>query len=350
MMKTFVLKACFFVLMNIILIILIGHIKISDAYIINKTKETSYKKIAWNLNLIKNHPGQIHGSVLFFGPSLTQGGICDSTLRANNISSINMGTNHAGNELSLYFFNRTIQFKPKKVFLHLSKDKVKNLHPMTPLLYSPFSLLSIGQSVNFTFVKFIFSRASFVLDYLVWNLIHEKLKNKNYQTYGVVYEETEYSEEQYQAISKEQMNLKFEENNIHLTNYRMKSEAMKGDLFFKFKRLRRVLLHWIWNSDFIDNRGSQQAFISNIFKIGYQHNVGVVELYIPYLMDAKIRYAFNELFYSPRKTIKIAYLNNYYFLDKGEYWYDMSHLSKKGAILFTQELIKHDLLNRNTYY
>lgn len=338
-MRKFFFNISVFILGFTALAVLIGSIPIPDTYISYKTIGTHYEKIAWNLNQINNHPERIKGSLVFVGPSLTQGGISDSILHINGINSINLGVNHSGNEIELYFLNKVLKYKPKKVYLNLSKDKVKNLHSMTPLLYSPLSLISAGQSINITFMNFVFRRAGFVLDYFVWNMVHEKKEDKIHLPYGVVYQEGEYSSVQYNGINKDQMDYALQCYAIEMNNFKFKSEKNRRGLFFEIIRLRRRLLALIWNSDFIYNVVSQQDFVMNAFENASRNNVDITELYIPAIMDAKVGLKFSPLLYSPRQTINVESLKDFSCLDSASYWVDMNHLSMKGSLLFTQELV-----------
>jgi len=181
---------------------LLASIEFNDQFIIDQTKGTSYDKIAWNLNLINNNPEKISESIIFLGPSLVQGGICDSTLNSNGYKSINMGVNHNGAEISSYFVNRLIKYHPKKIYIHLSKYNIPEMHPMTPLMYTPSSLLSNGQEVNFHFITYIFKRLPFVFKYFSWNFFHSE-KRSDQNQYGVVYQKGEYTESDYELTKTE---------------------------------------------------------------------------------------------------------------------------------------------------
>lgn len=60
---------------------LFSQVKFSDEFIIYKTKDTAFKKIGWNINILENYPERIKGSTIFFGSSLVQGAINDSLMQ-----------------------------------------------------------------------------------------------------------------------------------------------------------------------------------------------------------------------------------------------------------------------------
>lgn len=345
-MKKFLLNTSLYSIGLSLLVFLIGNIPISSTYVIFKTVQTDYIKIAWNLNYIDRFPEKIRDRIVFLGPSLTQEGICDSTLQAHGIQAINFGTNQAGNEIELYFYKRILCYHPKKVFLHLSKDKVKNLHSMTPLLYTPVELLSIGQSYfNLSFVHFIFKRTGFVLDYLVWQLYSRPDMKKNYKEFGVMYAQS-LSEKEYKKISKAEFKMVFEATNLPGQDYKFSTEKYQSGLIFEIKRLRRRILYAFYNSEFIYNIDSQQKFVQEAFKMGKTHKIPTFEFYMPAIMDTKVGMNFNQSFFVPRDTVKVSALANYTFLDSSIYWSDGYHLSKQGAISFSQALAHDGVLER----
>jgi hypothetical protein len=322
-MKPFIRNVFFFLIILSILVFLIDCISISDAYIIQKTKGTSYQKIAWNLNLINHHPEKISGSIIFLGPSLTQGGICDSTLSANGIKSINMGINHHGKEMELFFLNKIISYQPKKVYLHFSKYELTDLHPMTPLLYSPLSLLSAGQSFNIPFVNFLYRRVSFVLDYLLWTFTIKSNVSENYSEFGVRYQKTEYTNEAYNGIDK-----------THILSPH-----------YKEGNLRSFIRHFILKINFISNAASQELYSKTAFENGNMHHIKMAEIYIPAVIDAKSNKNFDSTFYYDRNPTNLAYLESFAFLDSAMFWSDLNHLSQRGAILFTQHMVSQHTLD-----
>ncbi len=322
MMRKFILNAVFFLIVLTIIVFLIDCITISDEYVIEKTKNTSYHKIAWNLNLINHHPEKIRGSIIFLGPSLVQGGICDSTLTANGIKSINMGINHHGKEMELLFLNKILAFKPAKVYLHLSKYELTALHPMTPLLYDPLTLLFNGQSFNVPFLNFLFHRISFVLDFVLWSFTHTDITKYFYNEYGVVYQKTEFTNESYATIQ---------------TNQLLSPDYKNGNY-------RNYIRHFAIKFNFIFNTHSQEIFVLKAFEYAKDQNIKLEEIYLPALMDAKVKKDFDSTFYCSQNNVVATSLKSFSFLDEFFCWTDQNHLSRKGAIIFTHELVKQGVL------
>ena len=317
-MKRFVLNSAIFLAIFSTLAFVIININISDNYIIEKTRGTNYNKIAWNLNLINNHPDRIKGSVIFLGPSIVQGGICDSTISSLGIKSLNLGVNHVGNEVNLFFLKKVLKRSPKKVFIHLYKERVVNLHPMTPLLYSPIDLLRNGQSINIPFASYCFQRLPFVLRFLIWNRSEHSNSKEKYSKYGIEYESGELSNKSYQELKSGSKFLKKVKNIYHFVSV---------------------------NASFVFNTTSQQLFMEEAFKSAQSYGVDFSELYIPDVADARSDRDFDSAFNSPRNIYHLESLKNFSFFDRGAYWYDFHHLSKKGAILFSHELINQKVVN-----
>lgn len=343
-MKKFIVQVVAFVTLVTILVFLIGNFSLTDEYIIHKTQKTSYKKIAWNLNLINDHPEQIKGSHIFLGPSLMQGGLCDSTLESHSVKAVNMSVNHTGNEVELFFLKRVVKLEPKKVHLHLSKEKHLNLHPMAPLLYTPITLLRSGQSVNISFIDFLYKRAVFVFDYFVFSALKLDVTQGEYTQYGVVHEHGSFSETAYQSISKEQTDLIFEGPHLQDCSFKLKLEENKGSVGIYIKRFIRALKYVVKNIGFIFNASSQQAFVAEAFELAAKNHVELAELYMPVIADAKTTQEFGHQFYSPRDTRAVESIKNFSFLNRADYWYDMNHLSKKGAITFTKALVLEGII------
>lgn len=338
-MKKFIFNIFIFSIVLIVLCFAIGNVKITDEYICYKTKNTSYEKIAWNLNLINNHPEKINGSILFFGPSLTQAGICDSTFQANKINAINFGTNGAGNEVELFFLEKAIKYKPKKIFLHIYKGEHKDLHNMTPLLYTSVGLLQAGQNVNFNYLSFLFKRASYVLDYFVWELFIENFQVESYSSFGSRGESASVSDEFYAGIEKETMLDFFESVNLSKNEFRKSTELNRKGFYFNLIKFRRSVIYFLNNFEFVNNIESQNNFDRTAFELSKLRNIEINHLYIPVIADVKIDKDFNELFYNTYDGKPVSSLKNFKFMDSCVYWADMTHLSKKGGIAFTNECI-----------
>jgi hypothetical protein len=343
-MKKLIFNVISFSSIIFLLVIFIGNIDLPDEYVCAKTNNTSYEKIAWNLNLINEHPERIKGSVLFFGPSLIQGGISDSLLIANNIKAINFGTNGGGKEVELFFLNKILKYKPKKVYLHLFKDKRRNLHPMTPLLYTPSSLLSVGQSINFSFIQYLFKRISFVLDYFIWSVFEGVEKKVSYSSYGSVNAEDSFSENEYSKIKKADTDDYFETFQLHNNDFRKTTELNRVGLYFNAIRSRRRVIDYFGNLDFIYNTSSQQKFAAIALELSKKNGVECTQLYMPLIADAKRTSNFDSTFYYTNELRNVVSLKNFNFLDKYEFWSDMTHLSKKGALEFTKELISQGIV------
>lgn len=342
-MKRFIVNVSIFGLMLIGQCFLIGHIKIPDSYVIHKTHNTSYEKIAWNLDQINNHPERIRDSVVFLGPSLVQAGICDATLASLGLKAINMGVNHIGNEVTLFFVNRIIDLKPKKIYLHLSKEKPLYLHPMTPLLYSPLSLLSSGQTFNVAFMNYLFKRAGFVLDFLVWRLLRPQAAIVAEGEYGIRYNTSQFSTLAYEGIGEQYVSTVVESPYFYLNGFKLKSEQNRTGISVEMKRFFRLLKFYAKNVNFLFNARSQQIFAEKAEAASQIGQVEIAELYVPILADAKARWDFTELSYAPRLTARVESVSNFAFLNQPEYWFNMTHLSKKGAIAFTRELFSQNL-------
>lgn len=345
-MRRFLINAAVFTTFFSILLVCIDCIHISDEYLIYKTKGTDFgKKMAWNLDLINHHSERIPGSLVFFGPSHTEMGVCDSTLNAEGIPALNMGISQLGNDVELYFLGRIIGFRPRKVYMNLSKFKVRSIHPLSPMLYTPAELLSAGQSAFSTdFVIYLFKRATFALDYLVWRSSPHALEQGFEPLYGVRHEKGEFSPEKYAAVSDLETSSEFENATIAAHNFTYLHEAKRSGLYFTLIKLRRRFIHAWWNVSFISNVSSQQRFVMKAFELAKKHRVEIAELYIPFVADARSHKEFSPLFYVPRETPAVASVRNFTFLDSCAYWDDLHHLNAKGGILLTKEMIRQGVL------
>lgn len=343
-MRRFILEALIFVSVISAITFLLCEIELPNDFIVYKTEGTSYEKIVWNLDLLENEPERISKSVIFLGPSLVQGGVEDSVLTAQGIPAINMGVNHNGNEIELWFLQKLLPHSPKAVYLHLSKETHVLLHPMTPLLYTPSLLLLSGQSLNIPFCNFLIKRISYVVEYFFWSSTTKNKVKMVKLAYGIRHEEGSLSSEVISGIGESEIERLSESAVLPLNDFRFQSEKDARGLSFSAKRIIRWLKYKAKNVNFLFNAGSQQRFVEESFSLCKRKGVPIAELYLPVVVDTKINRKFNQQFFAPRATGKIAALNSYTFLNKAEYWFDMNHLSRKGAILFTQELIKEDAL------
>ena len=254
-----------------------------------------------------------------------QGDICDSTLNANGIKAVNMGINHPGKEIDLLFLDRILNYKPAKIYLHLSKYELTDLHPMTPLLYDPLSLISNGQSLNIPFLFFLFHRASFVSEFILWRFLHHEIPQNHYNDHGVVYQKNEFTKESYRAIDT--------------------SKILSPD--FRKGNFRSYFRHYAIKINFIFNTGSQEIYVNKAFEKANKYNINIAEIYLPALIDSKVKKNFDRSFYYSDKLVAVSSLINFSFLDDASNWTDLNHLSRKGAIRFTNELILQGVIQND---
>lgn len=322
-MKKFALNVFVFFMLITTVVFLLDSVQISDEYIIERTKGTGYEKIAWNLNLINNYPEQIKGSIIFLGPSLTQGGICDSTLNARGVRAINMGVNHPGKEMEQFFVSKIIKHNPKKIYLYLPKYELVFLHPMTPLLTDPIELLSSGQSFNIPFLTYLYKRSSFILNYLIWKFNHQASLPFAYSKHGVRYQRTEYEKDKFESIKTEQI------------------------LFSEFGgiSLRKIIRRYLIQINIIFNTRCQEQFLINAYAKCSRNGISMSQLYIPVVPDVKSGKIFDKSFYAPPMTVNVESVRDFSFLDQNYYWSDLNHLSNKGSIRFTEELVNKGIFN-----
>lgn len=345
-MNKFILNSILFSVLLTFGVFLIGSIKLPDAYIINKTKNTSYEKVAWNLEVLNHHTEKIKNHFLFFGPSLFQTGICDSTLTSLGYPSINLAVNGAGNELELYFLKRALPYSPKKVFLHISKDIHHSLHNMTPLLYAPQDLISEGQCINADFFKYLFKRASYVLDYLVgfYSSSNQTHYTANIKAYGSRSDDSGFTNETYSKISENEMKDYFESSQLLENGCIKNNEKGKSGFIFTMIKIRRYFLYFMSNNNFFNNTKSQETFAKKSFIQADKYGVELSELYTPVIADAKSAKQFDKTFYTTQNNKNVISLNNFSHLNKSDYWADMTHLSKNGAQFFTKELVMQGII------
>lgn len=342
-MRRFIFELSIFVFLLTIIAFLLCEIELPNEFVVYKTEGTSYEKIAWNLNLLDNKSESISNSAIFFGPSLVQDGVDDSVLTAHGISALNMGVNHNGNEIELWFLQKVLPHSPKAVYLHLSKETHVFLHPMTPLLYKPSLLLLSGQSFNIPFCNFLIKRISYVVEYFFWSSATKNKAKGVKLAYGIRHEEGSLPPEVFLGIGETEVERLSESVVLPLNDFRFKSEKDAQGVL-SAKRIFRWLKYKAKNVNFFFNAESQQKFVKESFTQCLKNNIPIAELYLPVAVDAKIDAEFGQQFFAPRITSKIVSLNSFTFLNKAEYWFDMNHLSKRGSILFTQELVKEDAL------
>lgn len=322
-MRKLYLNIVLFSLLLGMLILMLTEIELPNNYLIYKTYDTDYKKISWNINLISNNPEKIKDANLFFGPSSIQCGICDSTLIADGANSINMGINHSGKELELFFIEKTGVFKPKAIFVFANKTVI-NLHPMTPLLIKPSTLLKYGQTINLTFFGYLADRTIFVLDYFRWKLSGETIDKIKFNTFGVVYEPGEMTEHEYEIISNKQHPIIIPQESTNIF-----TKAWRTWIYFKY--------------NFIYNGASQKNFINKIKETASNYHLPIYAIYTPYCQDSKKTVSVPSTFFL-HEIITTKKLNDFLFLNDAQYWFDEQHLSKSGAIKFTKQLRANEII------
>ena len=308
----------------------------SESFIVEKTINTSYHKVAWNLDLIKNQPERLKNSTVFLGPSLIQGGICDSTLNTSGLKSINMGVNHFGNEMNLYFLERIKHLGVDRVIFHKKKFNYTGLHKLSPLLYTPTKLLKSGQGVNVHFFKYLFKRVTLVLEFLPYSLRNNKedFSNTEYQTYGVRYEENESFN-----INQNPKRSRGEIGNLSVNDYLFQSEKGMSKLKLLPKVWYRKAYHFTKEAPF-QNSHSQEGFVNTAKEICSENNIDFIQIYMPEVGDIEEEPEYNRFFYTNSESdAEIICLDDFSFLNDSIYWSDHHHLSRRGAILFSKKLI-----------
>ena len=102
-MKKFLINIIVFTIVVFATSFALGEIEYSNSFLIEKTKDTAYEKVGWNLSMLENSKDQIKGSKVFFGSSYVLNGVNDSVLTNNGVRSFNFAVRHNGNDLSLFF-------------------------------------------------------------------------------------------------------------------------------------------------------------------------------------------------------------------------------------------------------
>tara|TARA_B110000879_G_C11132702_1_gene496738 strand:+ start:274 stop:1350 length:1077 start_codon:yes stop_codon:yes gene_type:complete len=331
------LKNC--VLLSFIMlaaIFLITQIRFSDQFIIQKTKDTAYKKVAWNLNVINNRPDEIEGSILFFGSSLIQVGISDSLLIANGYHSFNFGVNHSGNELGLYFLKRVSSLKPKAIYVLKRKTLRTGNHKLTPLLYRPLELLNDGQSINLYFFSYLFQRAKFSFDYLFFGIYKDKNNIPVYGKYGQLITEGDMG---FSFANRFEMDKKYDELvSLPKNDFKYSVEKSTNSVFIQLKIWRRKLfLHF---ERIFQNGKSQENFKLSAVAICNTNGINFNSIYVPISGDHRRYSGYERLLFRPAVSDKnVLLFDNFNFLSNEAYWADANHLSYDGALKFTEKII-----------
>jgi len=344
-MKRFILRFLGISLVVLAFTFLLSEIAFSDDFIIHKTINTQYKKVAWNINLLNNKSDKIRNSTIFLGSSLVQGAVNDSILKINGIKAINMGVPHNGNELWLYFLNRIKKKKPAKIYFLKGKIGYRGLHKLTPLVYTSSELLRSGQNLNLNFVSFIFKKARLSFEFLKFKIFkpeHESIDNQflNKED-GFVYDIHAIKRKDFDKNIK---NSDFDEYfNLYKNGFLYNKEKKQNLFFKKIKILKRYLIHSFFKKDFFHNFKTQQKFIKTAQILCKENNIKFKKIYIPLLVDVNNHSGYNQSRYINVETDYnlILELNTYDFLNSVEYWSDKDHLSKEGAHVFTERLVHH---------
>ncbi|MFC4220503.1 hypothetical protein [Flagellimonas marina] len=339
-LSSFVLLTCF----------LLSQVTFSDEFIVHKTKDTAYKKIGWNLNLIKNHQERIKGSTIFLGSSLVQGALNDSLMQNNGMNVINMGVPHNGNEIGVYFINRLMELKPKEVVLLKGKTPFQGLHKMTPLLYTSTGLFRSGQGFTVDYISFVFKKAKLCLEYFFFQIFPDK-KNSDkayeaflYRQYGVLYAHDTIPQQVYdEAISRRTGSKSDEYYNLYLNDYLYRSESGNPSFMNKLKVLKRKFVLNVWmQSDLLKNTKSQERFVDTAIQLCEQEGIKISKLYVPKLVDVNQYEGYTREFYKKVQSDSVGVydMDTYQFLKSRNHWADFDHVDQSGADLFTKKLLE----------
>ena len=344
-MKSFLLKILVFTLFLFSICLLLSEIEFSDDFLINRTKDTAYDKVGWNLNKIKNNKEEIKGSNIFFGSSYVLNGLSDSVLNKKKIKSFNFAVRHNGNDLSLFFLKKIIPLQPKEVFFLKGKTGFKKLHKLAPLLYEPSTLVGDGQAVNISFIKYLFKRTKLALEYIFFiSENNQELNVSSSSVYGIEYENEPFKEAIFNKKSVVKK-LRFEDEgyNLQKRNYLYKKEKT-GNSFFNAIKIfkRKVTREYFQRNNWVSNWKSQENFVATAKEICKENKISFSQLYMPVVSDVvSIEKSENPFFIPLHSDAKKIYvLESYTFLENRLYWADMHHLSKEGAIVFTNKLVE----------
>lgn len=347
-MKQYLRDLTFISILIIVGVLILSEKSFNDDFLIFKTINTHYKKVAWNINLINKKPSLLDGSTIFLGSSIVQGGINDSLINSKGIKAINMGVPHNGYELGLYFQNRILNVaKPNKIFFLQGKISYGGLHKLTPLLYTSSELLNNGQTINLDYIRFIFKKSKLTLEYLFFRLKQKsEYTNENEaflrSAFGQINTSNVISTEEYEKYTAQIQGLSVDESfNLYLNDYLYQNEKQESKFKQKLKRYKRIATDLILNNNFIFNRKNQQKFFDKAVCIPNIKNTTVEVIYIPILIDASNTgdYSRKDFKKGPSCNVDIIHLKNHKFLKKRKFWSDKDHLNNKGANEFTYKII-----------
>ncbi|MEY4292954.1 MAG: hypothetical protein RIQ61_1352 [Bacteroidota bacterium] len=319
----------------IILILAICEIKIPEKDIINLTYNTSYEKIAWDLNCIMHNPQKIYNSSIFIGPSWVQGGINDSILSNNGYQSLNFGVNHSGSDLDFYLVSRIVKYKPKIILLHRFPNGQDVFHPMMPLLMSPIEHFSIfkNYSIKFTLTYYP-KRFYFVVKYLTLKIVNPFSLNKKY------YSKFGWRSEGFKNIHLDKKNVIKILDEQKFFNIRLKNEYFNNSNILTWANFKYKYIWRYFYSNFINGNG-ENARVKTLLFCQLNH-IKVAEIYVPHFADALYDSKFNDnQYYFKSKAIKETcyHLKNVSFLSEQKYWFDLDHFNTNGSNLFTDSIL-----------
>lgn len=351
-MKRFLLQFGAISLVFLLLCTVLSSLTYSERFIMYKTLDTPYKKVAWNLSLIEKHPERLKNSTVFLGSSLVQGAIQDSLLQANNIPALNMAVPHNGNDLNLYFFERIMPYNPKKIFWLKGKVPYTGLHKLTPLLYKPAGLLSKGQGLNSSFIRYFFKRVKLSMEFIGFQLFQGEWKPSSSEQaflnrpYGYIIAPGALDSEVFASYQQKSNSRTDEYFNLYLNEFKYQKELGEGGIGHTVQYWKRKLVHQGYlKSNFLRNVGAQEAFVSQALAQGQENQIELTKLYVPLLVDAfdYSQVSYKRSFYQNTKTdaeVPVYSLNEFSFLSRADLWSDEDHVNEEGAFLFTNALIQ----------
>lgn len=351
-MKRFLLQFGTISLVFLIICTVLSSLTYSERFIMYKTLDTPYKKVAWNLNVIEKHPERLKNSTVFLGSSLVQGAIQDSLLQAKNIAAVNMAVPHNGNDLNLYFFERILPLNPEKVVWLKGKVPYTGLHKLTPLLYKPGTLLSKGQGLNSSFIHYFFKRVKLSMEFIGFQLFQGEWKpTSSEQTflnrpYGYIIAPGALEQEVFVSYQQKGNARTDEYFNLYLNDFKYQKELGADGIGHTVQNWKRKLVHKGYlKSNFLRNVGAQEAFVSQAVDQGLENQIELTKLYVPLLVDAfdYSQASYRRSFYQKTTTdeqVPVNSLNAFTFLGQADLWSDEDHVNEEGAFLFTNALIQ----------
>ncbi|MCL6266240.1 hypothetical protein [Flagellimonas myxillae] len=320
----------------------------SDDFLIHKTIDTHYKKVAWNITLLNERSEVLNGSTVFLGSSIVQGGVNDSILNAQGIKAVNMGVPHNGNELGLYFQKRVLEkANPKKIIYLKGKIPYKGLHKLTPLLYTSSELFEIGQTFNLDYINFVFKKVKLSLEYFFYQLGDQEdygeLTEFLDQLNGQVNTENVISNVTYNDVLNQKGASVNDENfNLYLNGYLYQREQQDSKNVQRLKIWKRKAVEMYFGNNFLFNQSNQEKFLAEAIEACRSNKIGVEKLYIPILIDVGQNKGYIRNNFRPSSTdekVELIQLENLDFLRQIEYWEDRDHLNHLGAQEFTKKIV-----------